>query len=138
IVNDIVGRERFASSLKRFYDINLKEDIHIAAVLRKYSPKAIKFFTRDHPVYKSKKRLIDWRLDDINNILNILLSDYGREYLLRDRYSTETIENFRSFFETTGLIRSVPSDMFSLFGKEGNPDANKDKRLKNHKNKIYA
>jgi len=115
-----IGLEKFSYTLKRFYDLNLKEDIHIIAVLRKYSPKAIKFFTRGHPVYHSKSRLIKWRLEDIKNILHNLLSEDGRTYLLRDKYSTETIETIRSFFETTGLIKTGSKDMFFLF-KGDNP-----------------
>ena len=135
IVNNIIGRENFALSLKKFYDVNLKEDIHIVAVLRKYSPKAVKFFTDDHPNYRSKSSLIKWRLNDINNILQTLLSDYGREYLLRDNYSMQNIESIRSFFEITGLIKIPTYDIFGLVKPENHE--NPIKNLKNN-HKVYA
>src|SRR3989344_7474888 len=126
---EMVGKEKFASSLKRFYDINLKEDIHIASVLRKYSPKAIRYFTGNHPIYNSKSSLINWRLEEINNVLQILLSKDGREFLLKDDYSLGLIESIRSFFETTGLTQTGSEDVFSLFNY--NNSSNGDKKLLN-------
>jgi hypothetical protein len=108
IISDYGMNEEFGDFLTAYYCERLEEDIHIFSINKRVSDERLKLFAEDHPTLKTKNDFQQFRINDIDTVLSILLRD-GREKILKDpkgeKDTTIFFEDMRKMFEKSGVLK---------------------------------
>ena len=119
----------FQRFMGRFLIINLAESLHMAAIDSKVDISLLRHYRESensdyvHPTYKNKRSLVGWYIKDSLSVINLMLSDGGRQKfldILEDRDTPKIIGHIRTFLERSGIAQ-IPynqSDVVKFFEEE--------------------
>ena len=125
-----ISKQHIRQFIRTFYDVALREHLHMAAATPKYPGDVVRHIVDDHPKFGRDKSLnevnralITWYMGDMQAILNILLSNPGRKLFVTDPKQQDLLEGIRvlgerCLFPEESLVdllngRSVIGDLLS-------------------------